>query len=290
MADRILIAGAPKTGTTGLFYKIRNSMPGEPRELFEVATYEPLPDDGETGVVAKVVVGPDTADLPSYAGFDRHVFIVRDPRDTLISSTLYAIGFHRPYDRDDVKVAAMYGRLRTFEQDGEGRSLLDLLTFDRELMGVEAGREAILEQLRANLESVSGFYGSIPGALLYRYEDFVASSFDDLAGYLGFPLEGSGEVDPAHRRVVRTKAAGNWKAWLSESDVEALKPIYDPFLERFGYDTDWRTESNARIDPDTCSEYYFRLVDEKRSWILRRITRDRLRDLLEIQGRTKGKK
>ena len=110
---RILIQGLAKSGTSALLYKIANSLPrGETEVLFELPR---CPGCSATNVVAKVLldgylwsldathrhtVEPTTVDIDSYAGFDKRILIVRDPRDRLISQALYVF-FGEPYCRDE---------------------------------------------------------------------------------------------------------------------------------------------------------------------------------------------
>ncbi|MCB1150862.1 hypothetical protein KDK88_04905 [bacterium] len=133
---RILISGSPKTGTTGLFYKIRNSIQGKPRLLFEVTPpYQYEAGDEERGVLAKVVVNFGDPGLDSFACFDKKIAIVRDPRDTLVSRVLYGISYHSKYDRDDALVGRMYCFLKQFVSSERRIGMLDLIRFHAELSG-----------------------------------------------------------------------------------------------------------------------------------------------------------
>lgn len=277
---KILIAGSPKTGTTGLFYLLRNSMAGAPRLLFEeTAPYTPEPSDDERGVLAKVVVNPDTEDLTSYDGFDKRIAIIRDPRDTLISKLLYGLGYHSTYDRDDAKVGMMYCYLKEFEESPGDMGLLDLIRCNQRLKGITRTDDEIRTAWAADWERMLRFYDRHPDYYRFRYEDFVTGRHDDLAAHLGFELDGIAEVDDEHHRVVRTKAADNWRHWMSPADVELFRPIYQDFLAEHGYDTSWNLNDDRVIPAAHASDYYYRLISEKRSIILRPISREKLLEL-----------
>ncbi|HPF35607.1 MAG TPA: hypothetical protein P5571_09115 [Candidatus Krumholzibacteria bacterium] len=112
----------------------------------------------------------------------------------------------------------------------------------------------------------------------YKYEDFVAGRFEDLSEYLEMELRGSSNVDVSHLRVVRTKSKNNWKHWFNEEDVEFFRPIYQEFIDQHGYDPAWTLENTRDIKPEHSYEYYYRLISEKRSWILRPVSRQTLEE------------
>ncbi len=282
---KILIAGSPKTGTTGLYYKLRNSWGGGgPRLLFEEPEpYRPEPGDDERGVLAKVVINPDTEDLTPYLHFDRKIAIVRDPRDTLISRLMYGIGYHSPYDRDDRQVARMYAFLRRLEASGGELGVLDLIRFDWDLRGIAHDDATIRAHYAAEWARIEGFYDRYPDFLPFKYEDFVAGRLDALSEYLGMELAGSSDVDPKHERVVRTKSSGDWRQWFRAEDAALFRTIYQDFLVRYGYDSDWTPHASPRIEPQFGSEYFYRLVSEKRALILRPVARETLLQLAAQQ-------
>ena len=55
-----------------------------------------------------------------------------------------------------------------------------------------------------------------------RYEDFVDGRVAALSRYLGRPVSIASRVDDEHRRVVRTKTHGEWRAWLLPEDLEFI--------------------------------------------------------------------
>ena len=92
---RIAIFGQYKTGTTGLYYKIKNSLPASVRTLFEPQRFTTHPDDATRPILAKVILGvsgaPNPIDYDSFLHFDRKVYLIRDPRDWTVSGLLFMI-------------------------------------------------------------------------------------------------------------------------------------------------------------------------------------------------------
>jgi hypothetical protein len=104
-------------------------------------------------------------------------------------------------------------------------------------------------------------------ALLYEHEDLVEGRYQGLERFLGFPISGKADVPKfAEQRVVRTKGLSDWRNWMTESDAEFFRPLLDPVLEKYGYDShDWNMNRDPVIAPAHCSEYFLRLVSEARS-------------------------
>ncbi len=85
---KLVIAGLGKSSTTALFYKLLEIFENPPLTLFEPGEY--LAEPGNRHVLAKVLIDPPgKVNFTSFAGFDRKIHIVRDPRDNLISRLLY---------------------------------------------------------------------------------------------------------------------------------------------------------------------------------------------------------
>jgi hypothetical protein len=71
-------------------------------------------------------------------------------------------------------------------------------------------------------------------------------------------------VSTGKAKVVRKKAVGDWQHWFTEEDVDLFKPLYLPYLEIVGYDSnDWTISSNPIIEPQYSSGYIQRLQKRK---------------------------
>lgn len=252
---RVLIQGMGKSGTTALYYKIKAAMPEDATALFEhkVCT----PEDMTENVVAKSLFGA-TVQWETFGEFDKNIVIIRDPRDRLVSALLYSA--HVLADaREENSFAdprVLFRKieiLREKERNPSSHSLIDVFEIDpltlRERW--ESSEKLLLSRLHH------------PDVFVFHYEDLVEGRFEELEDYLGFGIERDSEVGERHDRVVRSKKTGQWRHYLTESDVEYWRPLFANFVERFGYATDWTLASPQVIDPSECSEYVMRIVAKR---------------------------
>jgi hypothetical protein len=94
----------------------------------------------------------------------------------------------------------------------------------------------------------------------------VRAAFAPLESYLGFALDPEAAWVPAEAaRVTRTKSCGDWRNWMTPSDVEFFRPHFAAFLAHNDYVDDWTLSQEPRIPPEHGSDYVLRLVDERRS-------------------------
>lgn len=276
---KLVIAGSPKTGTTGLFYKIRNSVAGPVRELFEPGLHVPEPVDEARSVLAKKLIIPGRVqEFESFASFDKKIGIVRDPRDWMISSLLYSV-YHMPRCYED---AAITARLLTLLQekgnDPASVSVLAILSFiwsinsqNPELLERRSGSAAAshpslahaLNHYKEHLSLMTGFFDHHPDYFVVKYEDFVEGRLEELENYLGFALAGKAVVGTEFQRVIRTKGAGDWRNWLTEEDVDFFQPVFDPFLRKFGYADEWELAAAPRIPAEHAAGYVGNLIAER---------------------------
>lgn len=261
---KILIAGFAKTGTTGIFFKIRNSLNGICRELFESRKYEPLPLDNTYDILAKVLIGAGNYEwsYKSYSGFDKKIMILRDPRDQLISYLLYRVLHSRFYNNPE-KLNILLEALRKKEKDPNSISVLYLVKLFYSLNGVIFDDAIYKNETRNQTNFMSDFLEEYDDFFILKYEDFIDNRLDELEKYLGFKLTGNSEVKKDFQRVVRTKAYNNWKNWFTEEDVKYFKPLFKNFMEKYDYGDDWTLNETKVILPEHCSGYVYRIVTEK---------------------------
>ena len=268
------MAGLAKTGTTGLYYQIKNSLDGEARVLFEETQYKREAGDDEKIVLAKTLIGREGyADFSSFDPFDKKVCIVRDPRDRAISSFLYR-SFDEAFLDDDASVERLVSMLRQKEEDPDCVSVTDLLMLQGELSGKPSKKpEGAALVLTMPLQWLMDFRRDHPEYFIVKYEDFVENRLEGLADYLGFSLPGGSEVDSHLQRVVRTKGAGDWKNWLTESDIALLRADarMADYMKLFDYEDDWALPERRAVDPRHGSEYVLRLVEERRGGLSARL-------------------
>ncbi len=274
---KIVIFGLGKSGTSALFYKIRNSLPPGTISLFEPDRFGPreefrarlgalrrgrfAPD-----IVAKVLpLGRRPVRLRDFDRFRRQVLIVRDPRDRLVSVLLYQC-YHASFAHRDSAAAGFLEWIRRKEADPQSVSILKLLSIFEGLEGSAEGLQGWLESYRDRcVDGALRFHAERPHLPVFFYEDLVDGRFAALERSLAVTLAGNATVPEALRRVVRTKAYGAWRDWFTREDAEALRPLLAPFMERYYPGSDWDLNPRPRIEPEHASLYARRLMDERRA-------------------------
>lgn len=268
----ILILGAAKSGTTALFYAIRNALATghglattglfEPRRAGEVVEY--LSSTSDQVPVVKVLLGPLLRDGGKFVEtFDKRIVIYRDPRDNVVSRVCFMLK-KLISPREEKKIEQALQLFREKEQSPDSISIVGMI---RQMAAI-TDRPNLLEAVRSNSllpakikrESGNDYF-------MMPYDDMVSGQFDQLNRYLGFEVSGDFEVAEQHAFVVRSKSSGAWKDWFLEEDVQFFaRDVADDF-RILGFDPDVEPNARRSIDPKTSSEYVaaqFQHVQEKR--------------------------
>jgi hypothetical protein len=274
---KIVIYGLAKSGTSALFYKIRNSLPSGTIELFEPSSYgwpdrlrtrlkalrrgRPWPD-----VLAKVLPWDwRPVRIEDFERFDRRILLVRDPRDRLVSGLLYR-SYNATFVAHEAPAMEFLDLIRKKESEPGRIPVLRLIEAFERLERQAGGRADWLEQYRSRgLAEPLRFHDARPRLAMFRYEDLVDSRFASLEAALDMPLGGSATVPPALERVVRTKRYGAWRHWFTREDVDTLRPAMTPFLDRYYPDGDWDISPSPHLDSAQGSDYVERIVNERRA-------------------------
>ena len=246
---RILIVGLPKSGTTILTYRVAGALDDVAID-FEPADGPGLDGGDHAHVVTKKLIGTQTDTLDDFAHYDRKIWIARDPRDFLVSQSLYRWHREQPPDAADrAWFEQVLARLVAKEADPSAVPFLDLEPADY--------FETLDTVADLRLREVGDDW------LVYRYEDMVDGRYDELDRYLGFPVAADAEVAEGLERVVRRKGYGDWRDWFTPSDVAHYAAGgLSRYLLAFGYDSDdWVLNEPQSIDPRYSSDYVKTLFD-----------------------------
>ena len=159
---RVVVFGLGKTGTTALFFKLKQAMAADTHCLFEPRSFVPAPEPS-ANILAKVLIGYNRDVDPSgFLSFDRTVFLTRDPRDTLVSRVLYDIYNEPTICADNQKVDAFVNLLRRKEAEPAGTPLRDIIElFDR--MAQRAGPAARHARCRRRTRLPASAQRPLPG-------------------------------------------------------------------------------------------------------------------------------
>ncbi|PSJ36926.1 sulfotransferase family protein [Allosphingosinicella deserti] len=274
---KIVIYGLAKSGTSALFYKIRNSLPPGTIALFEPRSYG-LSDRfldrlralrsgrwAPSHVIAKVLPWDRRPiRIHDFDRFDRQIVLVRDPRDRLVSGLLYR-NYHASFIRDEKSAAEFLDLLRQKEADPRSVSVLDLLTaFERLERGVDSPSSWIEQYKDRGIALPLQFHDRRPQLPVFRYEQLVDEEFGPLEEILGISLDGAASVPEALQRVVRTKRYGAWRNWFTPEDCDTLRPLFQPYLDRYYPTARWDLGTSAQLNPKYGSVYAERVINERR--------------------------
>lgn len=274
---KIVIYGLAKSGTSALFYKIRNSLPPGTIELFEPSSFGP-PDRLRArvrslrrghirpAVLAKVLPWDRRlVRVGDFERFDRQILLVRDARDRLVSDLLYR-SYNAAFASDDAPALEFLHLLRAKEKEPRKVPILRLVeTFDALEKAAGSKADWIERYQTRGLVKPMQFHDERGHLAVFQYEQLVDSRFESLEAALGMPLGGPAAVPAALARVVRTKRYGAWRTWFTAEDVESLRPAMTPWLDRYYPSADWELDPSPRLDPAEGSHYVERIINERRA-------------------------
>jgi len=259
----ILVCGAQKSGTTALLYSIAAALGGPQRIHFEPGAPEHVSLGGAAHNLCKMVLGAGAIDafIPIFPRFDKRVFIVRDPRDVLVSRLLYMVR-DQSFIFDPERLQRLLTALAQKEANVDALDVVDLARLIGELEGqpdyLERSIDMALQPMRVWQQVGEHFHR-------LRYEDFVGGDTDALARYLGFSVSSNVQVPEWVQRVGRTKSGGDWRNWFTANDVDTLRERFAPYLEFFDYPDEWDLPPQRRVNPEHGSGYVAWIVDLRRS-------------------------
>ena len=259
-----VVLGMGKSGTTALYTAISREIENAADHFFEVHDGAAIRrSDPANALVAKLLLEKvrigDVEWL--HSTFDKRVFLVRDPRDLLVSRLLYKV---RDMDLifDETTFGTWLDALREKERNPGSMSVVELYELLESLSGEPSYHRVFGRVHRSALEKwelLAHWYH------LARYEPFVDGETSALSEYLEMPVSPDVEVDEKWRRVTRSKGYGDWKRWFLESDLRFVRSQAGDFFARFGYDEDWDLDAEPVIERETCSAYVERIVELRRS-------------------------
>lgn len=251
---KVLLIGQPKSGTTALFFAVKEAMASGVRALFEPKEFISEVNDANTGVLAKILTGMKI-EYTSFLSFDKKILITRDPRDRIISDLLYL-----PYERyyQDLKgLERFIHLLKLKERDPLSVSV-------RELWETYIPSELLETRFQLWNQKFFEAEKTFEPVLIMKYEDFVDGNVRALEDYLGLKINTKIQVDPGFQRVVRSKSYRAWKDWFTEDDRAFFGPLFSEYMKHYGYSENWCVNKVPKIDKNQSSEYVLRIVNERR--------------------------
>jgi hypothetical protein len=247
---RVLIVGEGKSGTTALLRSISDAI-GTPAELFVPTLMTPADLEAESLVVKKLLLNWKAPENKLLESFDRRVFIVRDPRDRLVSHLLYD-AYNKAASLDAEQREKWLGLLQRKTKNPQDVSLVHIINAWWRL-----SRSDLVSHYVRALDRSTGFNRRVGKKFFtLSYEDYVDGNFVDVDSYLGLELA-PGVVQRSETRVARSSTHGEWRRWFTPADVEVFRPLSHEWLRKHGYDhQDWQlTETDEPLDSSTTVDY-----------------------------------
>ena len=285
--DNVLILGVAKSGTTFLYYTIKDKVKryNDSTLIFEGATQQ----DGHVNpitkkrgpILAKLLLddvepeweqeylkqsplknikSPDQVFFEMFAEYQKKIHLLRDPRDSLISR------FFWHYERSNFSCEdPIIKSLSLMEQKERDPSSVNFKT----LLDVLKDHNKPVLYDDTLLRHIDLYKRSIPQLInkkwfTLKYKDLVQGKLKPLEEYLGFDLKRNKNiVGKEFGHLARTKSFDNWRNFFTEEDVEWLHPIYYDILEKLGYDPDdWNLSKKPHLEASSGSDYIKKLYYE----------------------------
>jgi len=212
-------------------------------------------------------------------GYDKKIWVTRDPRDNAVSDALFR--WRRRHGKSRRQFRACLPLVERKERDPSAIDFSEIYRYTGDRGGPET-LEKMIENERIRYQRMTDFVRSLgPDWFIFKYEDLVDGKFAALSDYLGREIRRPSELPREDRVKARTKSYGDWRNWFTEEDVRIFAPLFTPYMELAGYDAgDWALAPEPVVEPATASLYMRRIAAEGRF--------DRLRGVKERMGRLYG--
>ncbi len=257
---RVLIVGLAKSGTSILTYRIAEAIP-DSKIFFEPNGAKGFNNldlhlkicENNKAVTKCLFPWHDKQDKENIKKisrlYEKKIWIIRDPRDNIISNYLYM--WNTSYNAPKEKFEAALKMTQEKEKNPTSIPFYQLFkTLNDPGLFVTKQYDAILRQV---VEMQSEWH-------ILKYEDLVSGNLEALNNYLGLEVNTTATVPENLNRVVRSKKSGNWREWFTEEDIKFYKPIMEKYLDFFNYDADdWVLSAQPELSSEKGSEYMNKL-------------------------------
>ena len=257
---KILILGTGKTGTTVMVYKVSGGLPN--CQAFSGGLPGKHIGDYENAVYKHTYEERKGKSFELYRqhlekeNYDRKIWIARDPRDAAVSRMLYR--WHKGHRGNKKQYETHLELVLKKEKDPASIPFFELCRYTGH-NGWPCSVEDVVAEERVRYDRMHNFVKELGDDwFLFTYEDMIAGNFAALNDYLGFEVKADGQVPQTtvKSKVLRKKAAGDWRLWFTKQDVELFKPAYKNYMELIGYDfNEWNLSTNPVIEPEFSSVY-----------------------------------
>lgn len=271
------MVGTSKSGTTFLYFTLKKKVASINSHLIHEHHVE---QKGNGNILSKQLIGeflekegPTVGKLKNNkelseilseitSTFSKRIFLVRDPRDNLISRFFWYHSYKnfKGLENDFNSSLSLIKQKEKEPSSVSFKHLIDNLKFCDNHFYTK-----VFEQHHYIYNIAIPHIISTNMWFVLSYEDMIDRKLDDLKEYLGlqFEIESNLNLDNL-KHVARTKSHNNWRSFFTEEDVNWLRPIYNDSLESLGYDpSDWKLNNVDKLDPQFGSEYVKGLYKRK---------------------------
>lgn len=246
----------PKSGTTFLTYKIAANL-NKPEIHFEPNSFKGLSNTSfhknatafDRNIITKCLYysKPNTQIELIENYYDKKIWVVRDPRDRIISAFLYR--WYYKHKRSQQKFEKTLNAVLQKERNPDSIPFYKIIECSFNL-------KVYLNEEKRISDSLTNLVTALKNKwFILKYEDLINGSLTDLENYLTFDLPKIPKNNFSLDRVKRTATQNNWKNWFTPEDVDLLKPIFQPLLQSFNYNLDWKLNEHQVITKQEGSEY-----------------------------------
>lgn len=252
--ESVLIVGLNKSGTSILTYVVAGGLqnstvhfePGNFNSLSDLDLHKEITK--QSPVVTKSLYYPrhKINDINRIGHlYDKCIWIVRDPRDVIISAFFYTWYHGHKQHQSKFDHALSETLKKEMSPDKVPFHHLTSIIYDAKtaLPHVYGSLAEDIKQLDDNWHII-------------KYEDLIRKDYKSLEKYLGFKVDKNAKVGQSLKRVERTKKSENWRKWFNLEDVKYYSSLLVPILDSLGYDiSDWNIDQPSSLDPAEGSEY-----------------------------------
>ncbi len=262
---KVMILGLGKSGTTALLYKLAAGLPG--CEAFSGGRPGKYHGNYINAIYKHTYEERKGKGFELYrehlqqTHYDRRIWMARDPRDVAVSRMLYR--WNRGCVNHRRQYRAHLDLVIRKEADPRAVPFCEICRYTGR-HGWPVDVQAVVNEEAARYRRMHEFVSSL-GKEWFRfsYEAMLDGDFNGLNDYLGFEVQGDREVPDStgKAKVVRKKASGDWRHWFTAADVELFRPVYTPYMQLMGYDSeDWELSPGPLIEPEYASVYMQNLI------------------------------
>lgn len=253
---KVLILCEGKTGSTALLQSISEALSienkiMEPKDMTALTLHDDV-------VVKKLVDRVKKEEIALFGEFDRRIFLVRDPRDSLVSRLLYMPYNKLGFDNNDA-VTDFIQLIHNKCKNPHGVEFKTIIQKFNQIVNIDL--LPLVEKLNQKTLNLYKKFGS--DFRLYKYEQFIRGDRGTVEEYIGAKLPGEVKVDRKFARVERSRGSGDWKNWFTDKDSEFFAEFFSEYLDTFGYEKD-APHQEKEISPSLSADYIVRVINDGR--------------------------